>query len=107
MVILCAGIPYQRWDVEDAKVRYGGAGAVRFGGFLRDVDRFDAALFGASPTEAAFMDPQQRLLLAHCLEVCQATVDALHLQRAASMAITVWYTMQCQDLHVYVSLCLP
>lgn len=40
-----------------------GTGAKASGGYLDEVDRFDAEFFGISPREAERMDPQQRLVL--------------------------------------------
>ncbi|CAM5290194.1 hypothetical protein SALBM135S_01705 [Streptomyces alboniger] len=54
---LVTEVPEGRWGPREAGARK------RWGGFLPDVDRFDAAFFGISPREAELMDPQQRLLL--------------------------------------------
>jgi acyl transferase domain-containing protein len=59
-------IPKQRWDIEklyDSNFSKVGKMNTRRGGFLKNIDKFDADFFGVSPREAERVDPQQRLVL--------------------------------------------
>jgi acyl transferase domain-containing protein/NADPH:quinone reductase-like Zn-dependent oxidoreductase/surfactin synthase thioesterase subunit/NAD(P)-dependent dehydrogenase (short-subunit alcohol dehydrogenase family)/SAM-dependent methyltransferase/aryl carrier-like protein len=69
-------IPEDRWSNEGLYApewRRAGKISVNRGGFIKDVDKFDAGFFGISPLEAQRMDPQQRMLLEVSYE---ATEDA-------------------------------
>jgi len=66
--MLCGGvdgirkIPDGRWP--DPKYEeFGFPEHLRYGGYLEQIDGFDAAFFGTAPRDAPNIDPQQRLLL--------------------------------------------
>jgi phthiocerol/phenolphthiocerol synthesis type-I polyketide synthase C len=77
------GIPASRWPGDahgPAEPPTPRKASTKWGGFLEDIDCFDAHFFGISPREAAGMDPQQRLLLQtswHALEDAGIAPDAL------------------------------
>ncbi len=68
-------VPPERWAAHPEAVAALAPGALH-GGFLGEIDRFDAAFFGISPREAAALDPQQRLMLELCWEACEGAALA-------------------------------
>lgn len=64
-------IPKERWDYkkyynddkEKSNITYS-----KWGGFIKDVDKFDPLFFNISPKEAEIMDPQEKLFLTVCWE---------------------------------------
>ncbi len=74
-------IPASRWDRElwyDADPDAPGKTRIRHGGFLDDIDQFDARFFRLSPREARCMDPQHRLLLEVCWEALEDAGQDAH-----------------------------
>lgn len=90
-------IPPDRWNADefyDADTLAPGRMASKWGGFLPDVDGFDAEYFGISPREAEAMDPQQRVMLEvawEALEHAGIATEELSGLRAAVM-MGVYYT---------------
>ena len=68
-------VPATRWNIEDYYEKEGGPNKMttRWGGFLKNIDAFDAVFFGLSPEEVRQMDPQQRLLLEVSYETLERT----------------------------------
>ena len=63
---LITEIPQDRWDWRayyGDPLREPNRTDAKWGGFFKDMDKFDAAFFGISPMEAELMDPQHRIFL--------------------------------------------
>ena len=59
--------PDERMELNPAK------SWIDWGGFIKDIDKFDADFFNISPREAEMMDPQQRIFL---MTACKSIEDA-------------------------------
>jgi acyl transferase domain-containing protein/SAM-dependent methyltransferase len=59
-------VPPERWDWQEYygdPIKDGNKTRAKWGGFMPDLDKFDAGFFNISAREAELMDPQQRILL--------------------------------------------
>lgn len=96
-------VPKDRWDGERYYDPDGDkAGATRScrGGFIEDVDAFDAEFFGYFPAEASRIDPQQRLLLEvthEAFEDAGVRVEQLSGSRTSVFIGSFMYDYLCQQ----------
>jgi len=87
-------VPPDRWDRDrfyDPNPSLPGTMDTKWGGFLENLDLFDASFWGITPREARRMDPQQRWLL-------EAAWEAIEDSGTASQ------TLQGADVGVYVGI---
>jgi phthiocerol/phenolphthiocerol synthesis type-I polyketide synthase D len=112
-------VPPDRWDADafyDPDPSASGRMTTKWGGFLPDVDAFDADFFGITPREAVAMDPQHRMLLEvawEALEHAGIPPDSLSGTRTGvMMGLSSWdYTIvnieRRADIDAYLSTGTP
>ncbi|MFN6563915.1 MAG: type I polyketide synthase [Nostoc sp. ChiSLP01] len=90
-------MPASRWELDPNTEKLDKTNT-RWGGFLEQVDEFDAKFFGISAREAATIDPQQRLLLEVTWEALE---DAGQIpQPLASTPTGVFIGISTQDFSI-------
>jgi acyl transferase domain-containing protein/surfactin synthase thioesterase subunit len=102
--LICNGVdaitevPGDRWDIE-ALYDPGNPSkmSTRWGGFLEQIDQFDAQFFGIAPREAVYMDPQQRLLLEVAWEALEDAGQAV--DQLAGTSTGVFVGISGSDYH--------
>jgi acyl transferase domain-containing protein/NADPH:quinone reductase-like Zn-dependent oxidoreductase/SAM-dependent methyltransferase/acyl carrier protein len=85
-------VPPERWNLQRfyrANARVPGAMVSKWGGFVSNLDRFDARFWGVSPREAVRMDPQQRWLLETAWEALEDSGTPPGEMRGASVGVFV------------------
>ncbi|MBS1803319.1 MAG: amino acid adenylation domain-containing protein [Acidobacteria bacterium] len=95
---LISTVPSERWDAAS----FGGNNPDEpgttydsHGGFISDIDAFDASFFGISSREASRADPQQRLLLELTWEALERS--SINPQRLARSSTGIWIGMSNND----------
>ncbi len=109
-------VPRERWDMDafyDPDPSRPGKSVSRAGGFIEDIDLFDARFFRIAPVEAKTLDPQQRLLLEtswQALENAGIDPSSLHGSRTAvfvglvnSDYKEILFGLGAQDLNLYTA----
>lgn len=99
-------IPGDRWSIDEfytTDKNELGKMYCKWGGFLDDVDRFDALFFNISPREAEIMDPQERLFLEcaySAIEDAGYTRDSLGSHKVGVFAGVMYGQYQLLDAEV-------
>lgn len=84
-------VPDDRWNLKEyySETQTPGKMVTKWGGFIDDVDRFDAPFFEISPREAALMDPQQRVLLQETYKLFESAGYSAHSLRGAPVGVFI------------------
>jgi polyketide synthase PksN len=101
------GIPPQRWDHRqyfDPDRSKAGKSYCNCGGFLDDVEQFDALFFKVAPGEAEVLDPQERLFLETVWNLLESSgYLGETLQRLCQSRVGVFAGSMSQQYHAFES----